>query len=554
MTLTIRIAGQAGQGVLTTGGLLVQAFAGMGLGVCATRSYMSRIRGGLNWYDVRIGDQPLHAGTAGADLLVALTDVALEALRGASGPGGLALYNGADAEGAVAIDFDAVAKDVGGDKLYSNTVAAGAVFALLGYDLAALVSLLGKQFKKKGGDVVSANVTCARKGAELAAGHAGALAAPSPAGDAAGVYDGATAIGLGAATAGVKFATAYPMTPATATFTYLAGVADEYGIVVEQAEDEIAAVNMVCGAAYAGVPALTVTSGGGFALMAEGLSLAGIMELPIVILVAQRPGPATGLPTRTGQQDLLFALRAGHGEFARAIFAPGSVRQCYDVTRRAFETAHKFQTPAIVLTDQFLQDMEQTCGELDATARPIDRCILADAGEDYVRYAVTDSGVSPRAIPGAAALVVCDSDAHDADGHLTEDLDAHLRQQDKRMRKVAGLAAEALPPERHGPERAETLLLAWGSTYGPAREAVDLLAGGGESAAMLHFAQLWPLDADAVRAAVGSPKRLVSVEGNQTGQFATLLRSEGLLGDCELLTNYSGLPFTGSEIAERIAR
>jgi len=554
MSVTIRIAGEAGQGVQTTGGLLVDALAGLGLSVAATQSYMSRVRGGLNWYDVRIGNQPLHAGTRQADLLIALTDAALEALGGRVEQGGLILYNGGEADGAVAIDFGAVAEEAGGSKLYANTVAAGAVFALLGYDVDHLGSLLSARFEKKGSEVVSANQACARKGAELAAAHAGRLQAPAPDGHVARpVYDGASAIGLGAATAGVRLVTAYPMTPGTATFTYLASVADERGIVVEQAEDEIAAVNMICGATYAGAPALTTTSGGGFALMAEGLSLAGIMELPIVVMVAQRPGPATGLPTRTGQQDLLFAVRAGHGEFVRAIFAPGSVAQCFDLTRRAFETAHRHQTPVLILTDQFLQDMQQTCDELPANAPPIERHIAADAGAHYVRYAVTESGISPRAIPGGEALVVCDSDEHTADGHLTESLEAHLAQQDKRMRKERGLVADCLAPEQYGPADAETLLLTWGSTYGPAREAVDLLTESGASVAMLHFAQLWPLDADAVRSAIGSPARLISIEGNQTGQFATLLRSIGALGECELLTNYTGLPFAGGQIAERVS-
>jgi len=435
MDMNIRIAGEAGQGVLTTGGLLVQSFASLGLNVAATRSYMSRIRGGLNWYDVRIGDRPLFGPAPGADLLVALTDLARDTLRAEVAPGGLILHNGAGAaEGVVAIDLDAVAKQVGGNKLYSSTVAAGAVFGLLGYGPRVIEGLLEEQFAKKGGEVVLANRNCVKEGAKLAAGKSGRPAAPKPDGRRRRVYDGATAIGLSAAVSGVKFATAYPMTPATATFAYLASVADEYGIVVEQAEDEIAAVNMVCGATYAGAAAMTMTSGGGFALMVEGLSLAGMMELPIVILVAQRPGPATGLPTRTAQQDLLFALRAGHGEFARAIFTPGSIRQCYDLTRRALETAHKYQTPVLLLTDQFLQDMEQSTDTLETTAQPINRHLAANAGEDYVRYAVTESGVSPRAVPGGRALVVCDSDEHTAEGHITEDLEAHVEQQDKRMR------------------------------------------------------------------------------------------------------------------------
>jgi len=553
MSMTVRVAGEAGQGVLTTGHLLVRSFADLGLHVLATRSYMSRIRGGLNWYDIRIADAPLWGPARSVELLVALTDAAAEILHDGVADGGLVLHSSAEGEADIRIDLEAVAEETGGSALYANTVAAGAVMALLGYDLAPLESVLRNEFADKGDDVVSNNVACARKGAELVSSRAGALHAPRPSRRPGRVYDGATAIGLSAAASGVKFVTAYPMTPATATFTRLAAVADECGIIVEQAEDEIAAVNMVCGAAYAGVPAMTMTSDGGFALMAEGVSLAGMMELPIVILIAQRPAPATGLPTRTAQQVLLFALRAGHGEFPRAIFTPGTVRQCHDLTRRALETAHAYQTPVLILTDQFLQDMEQSGDELDTRPRPIDRHIAADAGADYVRYAATESGVSPRAIPGGAAFVVCDSDAHTRDGHITEDLEAHVEQQDKRMRKLRAMASEALAPERVGPEDAETLLVTWGSTYGPAREAVELLGESGASVAMLHFAQVWPLEADAVKKAIGSPKRVVSVEANCTGQFATLLRSEGVLGPCELLANYTGLPFTGAEIAERIA-
>jgi len=552
MTVTIRIAGEAGQGVLTTGGLLVQTLAELGLHVAATRSYMSRIRGGLNWYDIRIGESPLWAPAERANLLVALTDTAMETLAGDLANGGVVLYNGAEADGSIAIDLAGVAKELGGSALYANTVAAGAVLALLAYPLDALEALLAKEFAKKGPEVVEANRACARRGAELVAGSAGALPAPATGGQRAGsIYDGATAIGLSAAVAGVKFVTAYPMTPGTATFACLAGLADRYGIVVEQAEDEIAAVNMLCGATYAGAPALTATSGGGFALMAEGLSLAGMMELPIVAVVAQRPGPATGLPTRTGQQDLAFAVSAGHGEFPRAVFAPGTVRQCYDLTRRALETAHAFQTPVVLLTDQFLQDLQQTLDELPAEPDPIDRHVVT-AGSDYQRYAETDSGVSPRALPGGEAMVVCDSDSHTADGHLTEDLDAHVAQQDKRSRKLAGMTAAALAPQRHGPPDAATLLLTWGSTYGPAREAVDELRSAGESVAMLHFAQLWPIDAAGVRETIGSPERIVCVEGNATGQLAALLRSVGALDDCELHLRYDGLPMTGTEIAERI--
>jgi len=554
MDINLRIAGEAGQGVQTTGNLLIGALARAGLHVLGSQSYMSRIRGGLNWFDIRVADRELFAPVARADLLVALTTAALEILGPETAEGGLILFDGEEADGATGIVFTEAAKDVAGSKVMANTVAAGAVFRACGYDVDGLCEYLTEQFAKKGADVVDANVRCARRGAELAERLAGKAVAPTPCGAPGELVSGAEAVGLGAATAGVRFLTAYPMTPGTATLTHVASIADRYGIVVEQAEDEIAAINMVIGAAYAGAPAMTVTSGGGFALMVEGVSLAGMTETPAVILIAQRPGPATGLPTRTGQEDLLFALHAGHGNFPRAVFAPGTQRQCYEITRRAVETAHKAQTPVIILSDQFLQDMQKNIPPLDENPRPVDLHVLADPPEDYRRYAVTDSGVSPRATPGGPAFVVVDSDEHDEDGHLSEDLEVRVVQQDKRMRKGDLLAAEALPPEWHGPAEAKMLLVAWGSTYGPCREAVGLLNADGPRAAMLHFGQLWPINADAARPLLGRAERVVCVEGNCTGQFASLLRTVGLLGECELVRRYDGLPFTAARIAEEVTR
>ena len=559
MDLTIRIAGEAGQGVQTTGALLVSTLARMGLHVFATQSYLSRIRGGLNWYDVRIADAPLFSGREAADVLVALVPEALDVLRPHVVPGGAILFDGECGDGCIGIPLTQVAKEIGGSAVMANAVAAGAVFALLGYDRTALADYLGVQFKKKGQEVIDKNVACAHEGARRAADHAGRIAAPKPTGAAIAMSSGTEAVGLGAATAGVKFVASYPMTPSTGVFTFLAGAADAYGIVVEQAEDEIAAINMVCGAAYAGVPAMTTTSGGGFALMVEGVSLAGMLELPAVILLSQRPGPATGLPTRTAQQDLLFAVHAGHGEVARAVFAPGTPEQAYHLARRALETAHRFQTPVILLIDQFLADLQMATPPLDATLRPIDRHVVTEPPADYVRYAVTEGGVSPRALPGGPAPVVVDSDEHTEDGHITEDLAARVRLQDKRLAKLGPMTAEALAPERYGPADAPVLLVCWGSTYGPCREAVDRLAARGTKAAMVHFAQVWPLDAAAARRAMGlegdgaaRPERILVVEGNATGQLAALLRQVGVAHDAESLLQYDGLPFTGEAIAERI--
>jgi len=425
------------------------------------------------------------------------------------------------------------------------------VVAALGYPVGKLEELLRGRFVRKGEEVVAANLRCVRKGAELAAGEAGKLHAPQSVGAPAAICSGNEAVGLGAATGGVKLVTSYPMTPSTGVFTFLASVADEYGILVEQAEDEIAAINMVCGATYAGVPAMTTTSGGGFALMVEGLALAGMLELPAFVFLGQRPGPATGLPTRTAQQDLKFAINAGHGEFAKAVFAPGTPQQCYDLTRHGLELAHKYQTPVVLMSDQFLADMRKNCASLDPSSRPINRYLVEHQSEGYLRYAVTGTGVSPRARPGGDAFVVLDSDEHTEDGHITEDLQARLRLQDKRMRKLEGMRAEALPPAWHGPPEANHVLVCWGSSFGPCREAVDRLNAAGETTAMLHFPQVWPLDGAPIGQALAN-RKVTCVEGNMTGQFASLLREAGALSHCELILRYDGLPFTGEEIAERV--
>jgi 2-oxoglutarate ferredoxin oxidoreductase subunit alpha len=551
MDISIRVAGEAGQGVQSAGNLLVGALASAGFHVFTAKSYMSRIRGGLNWFDIRISNRELFAPKEKADLLVALTREAFEIL-GRETSDGLILLDSHEAQGAYAIPFTQTAKEIG-NAIMANSVAAGAVLAVLGLDNKHLMEYLRKQFHDKPAEVVEQNIAAAGAGEKLAQSCAGRLpAAPEGAWDS--VYAGADAIGLGAATAGVKFVTAYPMTPSTATLNFLAESADRYGILVEQAEDEIAAINMVCGSTYAGAPSLTVTSGGGFALMVEGISLAGMLELPVVILLAQRPGPATGLPTRTAQGDLNMAIHAGHGEFPKMVFAPGTHQECYAITRHAVMMAHKYQTPVIILTDQFLQDAEKNIRPLSEELKPVD-CFLSAGGREYARYALSPDGISPRAVPGGEALVVVDSDEHDQCGHISEDLaHDHLPQHDKRMRKMIGLTAESFAPSILGPPGAPNLMICWGSSYGPCREAVEMLNADDNIWTLLHFSQVWPLNEDAARQAIGERSRVIIVEGNSTAQFASLLRQLGLVGPCEACLRYDGLPLTADYVVDKVSK
>jgi 2-oxoglutarate ferredoxin oxidoreductase subunit alpha len=362
---------------------------------------------------------------------------------------------------------------------------------------------------------------------------------------------GTDAIALGALAGGCNFIAAYPMTPSTGVFAFLAQHAERFGIIAEQAEDEIAAMNMSLGAWYAGARAMVSTSGGGFALMVEGLSLAGMTECPAVIFLGQRPGPATGLPTRTEQGDLLFVLFAGHGEFPRIVLAPGTLPEAFELTAKAFDLADRFQVPVIVMADQFLVDLQHNLSPFDTSGAGVTHHFI-ETGKDYRRYALTEDGLSPRGIPGlGAGLVGLDSDEHDEEGHITEDLELRRRMVDKRLRKGDLLAAATLPPRLYGGEVFETLLVSWGSTCGPVREAMERV--GNSTVSYLHVSQVHPLH-ESVSGLMGKARKTVVIENNATGQFASLLRMHlGVEVDAAIL-QYDGLPFAVEELASRIER
>lgn len=369
------------------------------------------------------------------------------------------------------------------------------------------------------------------------------------------LMNGNEALALGALAAGCKFASAYPMTPATGVITYLAGKAGDFDLVIEQAEDEIAAINMAIGASYAGVRALTATSGGGFCLMTEGISLAGMTETPLVIILAQRPGPATGLPTRTEQAELLFALNAGHGEFPRVIMAPGTAEEAFYSIQKAFNIAERYQTTVIVMSDQHLADSYWSIESLDPRRIKVDRAMINDdeITDDYQRHKITDSGVSPRAIPGQAgkAVVVTDSDEHDEDGHIIEDSSTRNAMAEKRMRKLQGISSEISKPVLYGKEDPELLLIGWGSTYGALKEAVDTLNSQGKHISMLHFMELWPFP-EGIAETVSSANKSFTVENNSTGQLRRLIRMETGVECSGSITKYDGRPLTPEDIIKEV--
>jgi 2-oxoglutarate ferredoxin oxidoreductase subunit alpha len=328
---------------------------------------------------------------------------------------------------------------------------------------------------------------------------------------------------------------------------YLAGKGKRAGLVVEQAEDEIAAVNLAIGASYTGASSMVATSGGGLALMVEAVSLAAVSETPLVVVVAQRPGPATGMPTRTEQADLELVLHAGHGEFPRAIFAPGDPEECFHLTRKAFELAERFQGPMFVLTDQFLADSYRAVKPFDPESVSAVR-IATDtsvSSAPYRRYAITDSGVSPRLVPGMSEhLVVADSHEHSEDGHISEDVDVRRGMVDKRMKKQTGIRQEVIPPEVNGEDRPDLLLVSWGSSKGAVSEAAARMRSGGASVATLNFSQVWPLISEHFLHRLEAAGEVVCVEGNATGQLANLIRRETGYDIRRGVRRYDGLALT----------
>lgn len=564
MDYSIKIGGEAGQGIQTIGDTLGHVFARTGYHVFTHQDYESRIRGGHNFYQIRLADRPIATFQDKVDILVALDRESIAQHADELNKNGRILYDSTSLKlkkeepSFLDIPFADLARHSGGSTIMANTVATGAVLGMLGLELALFLDIIIDTFRKKGDDVIQDNKNAAQAGYDFAVKNCTDCSFPVSTDKAEPkmLIGGTESIALGAVASGCKFYAAYPMTPSTGIMNYLAAKEKEYGIVVEQAEDEIAAINMSIGASFAGVRSMTGTSGGGFALMVEGVSLAAMTETPIVIAMGQRPGPATGLPTRTEQGELHMVLHAGHGEFPRFIFAPGSPEQAFSLTNKAFDLAEKYQVPAFILFDTYLSDSQWSYRGFDLSRlQNTDYRIRGEAFQklaSYKRHGYTESGVSPLAVPGDARhLVVTDSDEHDEEGHLIEDAATRVRMVEKRLfKKLRQMQAEIAPPFLYGDHSPRIVMVGWGSTYGVMKEAVDVLSKT-DSIAMLHFSEVYPLPDkerfDYIRF-LRNAMKTICVENNATGQFERLMRSElGYEFDAHI-RKYDGRPFSLVEI------
>jgi 2-oxoglutarate ferredoxin oxidoreductase subunit alpha len=560
------VGGEAGQGVQSVGFLLAKVFARGGYHIFADQDYESRVRGGHNFFRVRVSDSNVAAIAEDVDILIALNMDSIELHQPDMVTQGIIIFDGEKIKGVsgdngslLSIPLEKMAEEKAGDKLMMNTAALGAALSTVNYDLNILNEILVDRFGK--GEIGNRNIAAAKAGYDyVQSEYKGKFRKIKPLSEARRMLlTGNEAISLGAIAAGCKFMAAYPMTPASSIMEYIADKSKELNLVMVHAEDEIAAINMAIGAAYAGVRAMTATSGSGLCLMVEGIGLAGITETPIVIIDAQRPGPAVGLPTRTEQGDLQFVLNAHHGDFPRAVLAPATIEDAFWVTINAFNWAEKYQMPVIILTDQHLASSHATVDPLDLSQVKINRGMLFSEKKDdpleYMRHRITKSGISPRAFPGLGkALVVTDCDEHDEEGHLTEDAGERMAQVQKRLRKLIPLEREVSTPEMYGPKRAETTLIGWGSTYGAIHEAVNILRREDTSVNMLHLNELWPFPAEAVADAVGKARNSYVIENNATGQLARLIKTETGYDIGGRILKYDGRPFTPDYIAQAVKK
>ncbi|MFZ5801402.1 MAG: 2-oxoacid:acceptor oxidoreductase subunit alpha [Candidatus Omnitrophota bacterium] len=561
--LNIRITGEAGQGIQTVGEALCRVFKRRGFYLFAHQDYMSRIRGGNNFFLIRVSSQPLFAARQKADIVVALDKESVAIHKNALSPDGIliadkARFNIPDTTSSLFdVPLYGLATQFGGSELFVNSTACAVVAAMAGIEFSLAEEILSALFRDKGEELVKKNLAAAKAGYDFAAQHfspeAFRMQIKTAAPEGQLLINGNEAIALGAIRAGCKFYSAYPMTPSTSIMDNLAHFAKRFNILVEQAEDEIAAVNMIIGASFAGCRAMAATSGGGFALMVEGLSLAGMTEVPIVVVEAQRPGPATGFPTRTEQADLEFLIHAGHGEFARAIFSPGTIEEAFYLTVRAFDVAEKYQIPVLIMTDQHLADSYRNIEPFDLSRSPVKRHIISRAESKdilgYKRYQLTESGVSPRAIPSwIADVIYADSDEHNEEGHITEDATIRVKMVEKRLyKKLALLTKEIVPPSAYNLENAQVVLAGFGSTYGVMREVcVDKRIG------FIHFSQVWPFPSQQAVALLKGAKKIFTVENNAAGQLKRLIRREIGINPDGAIRKFDGRPFDRDNLREKI--
>jgi len=572
--LVVKIGGQAGQGANVTGRSLGKIFARSGLNVIGYPEYPSLVRGGHNVYEVRVSDETVRSPIRNCNIIVALNKDAIFFHHNYLNEPGAIIYdskvdvtqfNLSDKILLYPLNISKILEDAKGNSKMTNIVMLGALLSLICYPIDELNNIIRETFVSKGGDIVNSNLSCASLGyGEVEKmkkdGKEYPIKIPVGSGNGKMIIGGNEAAGIGAIAGGLKFYSAYPMTPASTILHYLAKVARESNIVVKHTEDEISAINYAVGASYTGARAMTGTSGGGFALMTETVGMTALAETPLVVYIAQRTGPSTGMPTWTEQADLKFVLNASQGDFLRVVLAPGSVEESYKLTADALNITDKYQLPVFVLTDKFLAESHFSCEKFDNSIVNVDRGKIAKGlselkpMERFKRYELTEDGISKRSFPGEPnGMHVATSYVHNETGYSTESFIIRNKMVDKRARKISALLKELPKPNiyKRG-DNNKLALIVWGSHLLPALDSQKELGEKGINVDVIHFNVLFPLDSDEINTMFSNYEKTIVIENNSTSQFAGILREyTGFTPDFYML-RYDGRPFFPENITDNV--
>ncbi len=565
-----KIGGEAGFGIMTSGLAFSKLVIRSGYFVFDYAEYPSLIRGGHNTYETLISYQKTFASKQNIDLLVCLNQETLTLNKKRISPKTLVVYDPDDFEAQgefikIGVPFQKLLKKLAAPTLAINMIALGTSVALVSGDFRILQTIIAEQFSHKQ-QVTNLNLDAASLGYDYVQANYVKLKLPVLRQKKAPqnlLLTGNEAFALASVVADCRLYAAYPMTPASNVLSVLAAWQEKTGMIVRHCEDEIAVINTALGSSFAGVRSGVGTSGGGFALMVEALSFAGIAEIPIVVFLAQRPGPATGMPTWTEQGDLLFAVHAGHGEFPKIVLAPGDIEEMFFLTTKAYDLADIYQTPVVVLSDKYLSESrgaEKQKKLLDFIKNYTPRrgkTITYSKKTPYLRYQLSKDGISPRLIPGQKDIFYqANSYEHLEDGHTTEDASSRVAQVNKRNTKLATyLKNDFPPPQIYGDLRlAKTIFVSWGSNKGPILAAQRLLTQQKQQTAYIHFTHIYPLDEQVLSTLFQYPADYILVENNSQAQFGQLLRAQTGIDIKRKILKYDGRPFLPEEIVEKVIR
>ncbi len=560
--IIMRLGGEGGEGVISTGDIFTLGAARTGFNIFTFRTYPAEIKGGHAWYHIRIGSRPVRSMGDGVDVLVAFNAEAYENHHSLLNKDGVIIYDPDTVTPAngnrilYPIPFNKIARQELDFVRGKNVIVTGFLAGLFGLNPASLEDLIRNRFKRRP-ELLDKNMKALETGVNYATQKITKsdpyyLAETDKVGRL--VMSGNDAISAGALYAGCRYYAGYPITPASEILETMARELPKLGGISLQGEDEIASIASCVGASFAGQKAMTATSGPGFSLMTEFMGYAGMAEIPVVIIDAQRAGPSTGMPTKLEQGDLNHALYGGHGDFPRIVIAPGNVEDCFKQIVNAFNMAERYQTLCVFLSDQSLSHRTETLKKPDVSTIPvIDRTKpSAQELEQYQRYKVTDNGISPMSVPGTKGGMYTSAGLeHDELGHVDRPVESHLVMVPKRFRKLDAAEMELEEPVRYGAKDATIGLIGWGSTEGVIQEAVDRCNAAGLKVAAMHPKVLCPLPRKALQAFIDSVELVIMPEVNYTGQFARHIRANLDVKPIHL-NKYGGLPFTPGEIVAKI--